>query len=261
VKFIAVTRPVSDALARCELTYLDRQPIDVERARAQHQEYERLLEEAAYCTIVRVPAAPDLPDAVFIEDTAVVVDEVAVITRPGADSRRAETAAVADVLAHYRQVRHIEPPGTLDGGDVLFCGRRAFIGRTRRTNDDGIVQMGRILEPFGYTVSGVVVRGCLHLKSAATTLSENELLVNPAWISPDDFPGVHLLPIDPSEPNAANILKAGDDYIYARAFPRTAAFLQVSLQLNFVDMSELAKAEGALTCCSLVFRDLAADAR
>jgi dimethylargininase len=261
VKFIAVTRPVSDALARCELTHLDRQPIDVERARAQHSEYERVLERAAHCTIVRVPAAQDLPDAVFIEDTAVVLDEVAIITRPGAQSRRAETAAVAGVLARYRELRSVEPPGTLDGGDVLFCGRRAFIGRTRRTNDDGIAQVRRILEPFGYTVSGVEVRGCLHLKSAATTLSENQLLVNPAWISSDDFPGVHLLPVDPAEPNAANILKAGDDYIYSPAFPRTADLLQVSLQLNFVDTSELAKAEGALTCCSIIVRDLAADAR
>jgi len=252
---IALTRDVSDALAACELTYLDRQPIDVERARGQHRDYERALEKAAHCTIVRVPAAHDLPDAVFIEDTAVVVSEVAIVTRPGAESRRGETAAVADVLARFRELRHIEAPGTLDGGDVLFCGRRVFIGRTSRTNDDGIAQARRILAPFGYSVHAVTVRGCLHLKSAATVLSENQLLVNPAWISRADFPGVELLPIDPTEPHAANILKAGDDYIYSPAFPRTAAMLQHSLSLNLVDLSELAKAEGAVTCCSLVFAE------
>jgi dimethylargininase len=256
VKFIALTRPVSEALAHCELTYLERRPIDVARARVQHEQYERLLEEAAHCTIVRAPAAPDLPDAVFVEDTAVVLDEVAIITRPGAVSRRDETAGVTAVLSDYRELRHIEVPGTVDGGDVLFCGRRAFVGRTSRTNDEGIAQMQRILTPFGYSVHGVTVRGCLHLKSAASVLSESQLLVNPAWISSAEFPGVALFPIDPAEPNAANILKAGDDYIYSPAFPRTAARLQVSLPLNFVDMSELAKAEGALTCCSIVFRDM-----
>jgi len=252
---IAVTREVSASINHCELTHAARQPIDVERARAQHREYERVLADAAQCTIVRVPAAHDCADAVFIEDTAVVVDEVAIITRPGAESRRVETKAVADVLSRYRELRHIEAPGTLDGGDVLFCGRRAFIGRTGRTNDDGIEQMRQILAPFGYSVHAVTVRGCLHLKSAATVLSESQLLVNPAWISREDFPGVELRPIDPSEPHAANILKAGEDYIYSPAFPRTAEMLQRSLHLNFVDTSELAKAEGALTCCSLVFAE------
>ena len=256
MKFIALTRPVSDGLARCELTYLQRQPIDVELARLQHEQYERVLGEAAHCTIVRVPAAHDLADAVFVEDAAVAFDEAAIITRPGAASRRDETAAVAAVLSFHRELHHIQAPGTVDGGDVVFCGRRAFVGRTARTNDEGIAQMRKILAPFGYSVHGVTVRGCLHLKSAATVLSENQLLVNPAWVSRDDFPGVEFFPIDPAEPHAANILKAGDDYIYSPAFPRTAARLQMSLALNFVDMTELAKAEGALTCCSVIFRDM-----
>src|SRR5262249_8065631 len=153
-----------------ELTYLERQPIDVEKARVQHEQYERLLEKAAHCTVVRAQAAHDLPDAVFVEDTAVVLDEVAVIMRPGAASRRGETQAVADVLSDFRELRRIEAPGTVDGGDVLFCGRRAFVGRTSRTNDEGIGQMQRILAPFGYSVHAVTVSGCLHLKSAATVL-------------------------------------------------------------------------------------------
>jgi dimethylargininase len=253
VKFIAVTRPVSETIASCELTHLERQPIDIARARSQHAAYERALETDAHCQIVRAPAAPDLSDAVFVEDTAIVLDEVAIITRPGAASRRAETAGVADVLRHYRELRYIEAPGTIDGGDVLFCGRRGFIGRTSRTNEAAIEQVRSIVEPFGYAVHGVDVRGCLHLKSAATVVAETQLLINPDRISRDDFPGVDFLCVDPREPDAANILKAGDDYIYSSAFPRTREMLERSLALTILDMSELAKAEGAVTCCSLIF--------
>ena len=249
---IAVTRGVSDSINGCELTHVARQPIDLGRARAQHLAYEQTLERAAHCEIVRVPAAPELPDAVFVEDTAVVVDEVAIIARPGAASRRAEIQGVAGVLSRYRELRYIEGPGTLDGGDVVVAGRRVFVGRTSRTNEAAIAQVRAILAPFGYDVQGVDVRGCLHLKSAATLLSEAQLLVNPAWISREAFDGIELLEIDPREPYAANILKAGDDYLYSTAFPRTAERLQRSLQLNLVDMSELAKAEGAVTCCSLL---------
>jgi dimethylargininase len=249
---IAITRPVSATIANCELTHIPREPIDLDRARVQHAAYEETLERAARCEIIRVTAAPDLPDAVFVEDTAVVVDEVAIIARPGAPSRRAETSGVAEVLARYRALRHIEAPGILDGGDVVVAGRRVFIGRSSRTNDDAIAQMRTILQPYGYEVRAVEVQGCLHLKSAATLLSEAQLLVNPAWISSDAFNGLELLEIDPREPYAANILKAGDEYLYSSAFPRTAERLRRSLDLNLVDMSELAKAEGAVTCCSLI---------
>lgn len=241
-------------MERCELTHVERQPIDIARAKSQHAAYERALETNAHCRLVRVPAAPDLPDAVFVEDTAIVLDEVAIITRPGAASRRAETVGVADVLRRYRELRYIEAPGTIDGGDVLFCGTRAFIGRTSRTNDAAIEQVRRIVEPFGYSVHGVDVRGCLHLKSTATVLAETQLLINPDRISREDFPGIDVLVVDPREPDAANILKAGDDYIYSSAFPRTREMLERSLRLTVLDMSELAKAEGAVTCCSVVFK-------
>jgi dimethylargininase len=254
VKFVALTREVSDAISGCELTHVHREPIDVSVARAQHRAYEQAL-ESARCEIVRVAPAPQLPDAVFVEDAAIVVDEVAIITRPGAVSRRAETQAVADVLWRYRELRHIEPPGTIDGGDVVFAGRRAFIGRSSRTNDAGIDQVRRILQPLEYEVAGVEFNGCLHLKSAATPLSENQLLVNPSWISSKAFAGVDLLEIDAAEPYAANILRAGDDLIYPSAFPRTRDWLERSgVPLTIVDVSELAKAEGAVTCCSIILR-------
>ena len=165
--WIALTREISPALADCELTHLAREPVDVARARRQHAVYEQAL-AALGCTVHRLAAGDDMPDSVFIEDTAVVVDEVAVITRPGAPSRRAETAAVADALAPYRPLVRIDPPGTLDGGDVLVAGRTVFAGRSARTNDAGIEQLRGALAGFGYTVQAVPVDGCLHLKTAAT---------------------------------------------------------------------------------------------
>ena len=191
---IAVTREVSSSIVNCELTHLERTPIDIELARAQHRAYERALEEAG-CTILRVEAAPDLPDAVFIEDAAVVLDEVAVITRPGAESRRAETPAVADLVGRYRPVRHVDAPGTIDGGDVLVVGRTVFIGLSERTNGAAVEQMRTILRPHGYEICAVPVTGCLHLKSAVTALADDRLLVNPAWTQPDALPSFGLVAI------------------------------------------------------------------
>ena len=145
-------------------------------------------------------------------------------------------------------------PGTVDGGDVVVAGRRVFIGRSSRTNDHGIVQVRAILAPFGYEVTRVEVHDCLHLKSAVTMVSEGQLLVNPAWIDRGAFADMALLEIDPDEPNAANLLSTGDEFIYSAAFPRTRAVLERSgISPKIVDMSELAKAEGAVPCCSLIF--------
>jgi dimethylargininase len=240
---IALTRAVSPSIAACELTHLDRQPIDVARATAQHDAYERLLESLGY-TIVRVPAAPELPDSVFIEDTAVVVDELAVIARPGAESRRAETAAVAEVLARYRPLRFIEAPGTLDGGDVLRIGRRVLAGRSQRTNDDGIAQLRKHLD--GYTVEAIDVDGALHLKTAVTAVSDTLLVVNPQWVALDG------IAVDPAEPFAANVLRTPRGVVMPSAFPRTAARLRArGIVVHTVDADELAKAEGGVTCCSI----------
>src|ERR1051326_2602421 len=160
---IAVTRAVSPRLAECELTHLAREPIDIPRACAQHAAYEQLL-----CTlgdeIVRLPPAPDLPDGVFVEDTALVLGEIAVITRPGARTRRLETSSVAALLAGYRGLRYLTPPATLDGGDVLGVGRTLYVGRSTRTNQEGVEQLGDLLAPFDYRVVPVDFTGCLHLK-------------------------------------------------------------------------------------------------
>jgi dimethylargininase len=251
-KSVAITRAVSPAIAACELTHLERVPIDVERARTQHRAYEEALIEAGYL-VERLDTSPELPDSVFVEDIAVVFDEVAIMTRPGAESRRRETPAVAEALAAYRPLHEIHPPGTVDGGDVLVTGRRVFVGRSTRTNEAAVGQMRQVLEPFGYTVSETVVRSCLHLKSAVTALDDEVLLVNPEWIDAAAFEGFAFVEVDPSEPSAANALRLDDRIVFSSAFPRTAERIaRRGLRVRTVDASEVAKAEGAVTCCSLI---------
>jgi dimethylargininase len=250
---IALTRDVSASINRCELTHLARVSIDINRAREQHRAYEGEL-AAAGCTIVRVDGASGLPDAVFIEDAAVVFDEVAVIARPGAVSRRDETAAVADVVARYRSLQFISAPATIDGGDVLVVGRDVFVGVSSRTSESAVDQMRTILRAHGYQVHPVVVSGCLHLKSAVTALSDDRLLLNGQWVARSQFASFDLVEVDPREPEAANIVRAGDALLYPDAFPRTRARLErAGFRVRTVDVSELQKAEGAVTCCSLIF--------
>lgn len=249
---IALTRPVPSSIARCELTHLARSPIDVARARMQHAAYEAALAEAG-CTIEHLPAEEDMPDSVFVEDTALVFDELAVITRPGAESRRGETASVTAALARHRPLFTIEAPGVIDGGDVLRVGRNVYAGLSTRTNDAAIEQLTRILEPRGYRVRAVTVRGCLHLKSAATEAGDGTVLVNPEWIDASLF--ARTIAVDAEEPYGANVLRVGATLLAAAAFPRTNDRLRAAgFDVRVVEADELAKAEAALTCCSLIVR-------
>jgi dimethylargininase len=250
---IALTREVSPAIGRCELTFAPRAEIDLNRAREQHAAYEDCLRSLG-CRVERLPADPDLPDSVFVEDVAVVVDELAVITRPGAAARRGETAVVAAALARYRRVVLLEEPATLDGGDVLRVGRTLFVGRTRRTNQAGYEALAALLEPLGYEVRPAVeVTGCLHLKSAVTQAAERLLLVNPDWVDLRQFPGFEVVSVHPDEPFAANVLSVSGAVVAPLAFPRTRdRLLGRGARVVTLDASELAKAEGALTCCSLL---------
>ena len=251
---MALTREISPALESCQLTHLPRVPIDLERARAQHAAYEWALVEEG-CTIRRLDAGPDMPDSVFIEDIAVVLDEGAVVCRPGAESRRAETAGVVSALVrHGRPMQQIQAPGTLDGGDVLVIGRQVFVGSSTRTNRAAIDQLSGMLGAVGYSVRAVPVRGCLHLKSAATAVASDTLLINRAWVPADAFRGLSLIDVDPEEPHAANGLTVGEAVIYPASFPRTGERLERrGFRVRPVEVDELQKAEGAVTCCSLIF--------
>ena len=249
----AVTREVSPSIGNCELTYLARQAIDLDRARTQHRQYEECLAGLG-CEITRLAAEPRLPDSVFVEDTAVVLDELAVIARPGARSRRAETQAVAEILAGYRRISHIQLPGTLDGGDVLVAGKMVFVGISRRTNQGGFAQMRSLLTPFGYKVEGVPVVGALHLKSAVGLVAEDTLLINPKWAYAGQFEDMRLIEVAADEPNGANALLVGKVVVYPAHHPATRERLEArGISVRTVDMSELARAEGGVTCCSLIF--------
>lgn len=242
---IAITRDVSPSIARAELTHLERVPIGYARARDQHRQYRDVLASLG-CEVIELPADPAHPDCVFIEDTAIVLSDLAVITRPGAESRRGETAVVAEALAGYRPLVRIEAPATLDGGDVLVLDETIYVGRSSRSNDAALDQLRTLT---GREVVSVPVHGALHLKTAITRVSEDSLLVNREWVDVEPFARWSLIDVDPTEPFGANALLLGEHLIYARAFPRTAAKLRNVIP---VDADELAKAEGGVTCCCLL---------
>jgi dimethylargininase len=251
---VAIVRDVPDSIADCELSFVERAPIDVELARRQHAAYIAAL-EAAGCEVRVAPPLPGMADAVFVEDTAVVVDELGVLTRPGAESRRGEVAGIAGMLRALRPLAWIEAPGTLDGGDVLRIGHNVYVGRSARSNQAGLDQLRILLAPHGYSVQGVRTRDCLHLKSAVTAVAEDVVLINPRWLVDNPFDRYRLVEIDPGEEHAANALRAGGVVLYPDAFPRTAERLRgAGIDLRLLDLSELQKAEGATTCCSVLVR-------
>jgi dimethylargininase len=251
---IALIRPVPRSIGNCELTHLARQPIDLARARAQHDSYCNALESLG-CSLEVLPALDEMPDSVFVEDTAIVLDEIAIITRPGALSRRAETATVAEALSLRRRIVAIAAPGTLDGGDVLVVGRLIIAGMSGRSNAAGVAQLQDAVAPFGYRVEPAPVSGCLHLKSAATRVTPDAILFNPQWVERSVFGKLETIATDPSEPFAANALVVDSTILYPAAFPETARRMESrGLALKVIDASELAKAEGGLTCCSILFR-------
>jgi len=248
----AITRAPSPNLAACELTHLQREAIDAARAAAEHEAYERALAELG-CRVEQLPAEPDLPDSVFVEDAAVVLPELAIITRPGAESRRAETQSVAAALSRYRVLHAIVEPATLDGGDVLRIGRDLYVGLTSRTNRDAVGQVAATLEPLGYSVRGVQVRGCLHLKSAASWLGGDRVLLNPEWLDEQMFAGLDCIHVHPGEPRAANVLQLDGTLLCPAACARTRERLERrGFAVRPVDITELAKAEAGMTCSSLI---------
>jgi dimethylargininase len=249
----AITRAVSPAIVHCELSFIDRKPVDLARAQEQHQAYEKLLEKLG-ARIISLPAEPDLPDSMFVEDPAIVLDELAVILPLGTETRRREAASLAHALAKFRKIEYVSLPGTLEGGDVLRIGRKLFVGLTKRSNAEGIRQLGAILAPHNYDVIAVPVTGCLHLKSAVTHLAGNTLLANRAWFDMTPFAGHEWIDVDPAEPHAANALALAGTIIFPASFPHTCARIEAcGFRVTSLDISELQKAESGLTCSSLLF--------
>lgn len=249
----AITRAVSSSLASCELSFIERKPINLEKARAQHHAYEALLAKLG-AKLISLPEERDLPDSMFVEDPAIVLDEVAVICSPGTETRRKEAASLAAALEPHRKLAHIKLPGTLEGGDVLRVGRKLFAGLTQRSNAEGIRQLAVIAGQYGYDLTAVPVNGCLHLKSSVTYLGKNTLLANRAWFQWKRLEGFDWVEVDPAEPHAGNALLIGETVVFPASFPKTRARIEANgFRVESLDIAELQKAESGLTCSSLLF--------
>ncbi len=240
-------------MANCELSFIERKPIDLEKARAQHHGYESLLERLG-AKVISLPEEADLPDSMFVEDPAIVLDELAVICTLGTETRRKEAPSLAAALEPYRKLVYVKLPGMLEGGDILRAGKKIFVGLTKRTNAEGIRQLAVIGEHYGYDLTAVPVTGCLHLKSAVTYLGRNVLLGNREWFHWQRFGGFEWIDVDPSEPHAGNALAVGETIVFPASFPKTRERIEANgFHVESLDISELQKAESGLTCSSLLF--------
>ena len=253
VMLTAITRAVSPSIQECELTFIERQPVDIPKAIRQQTAYEKCLTELGV-RVISLPAQAELPDAVFVEDAAVVVDEVTVIATMGAVKRRKEIQSLVDTLSYFRPLKFLNGLATLEGGDVVRVGRTLYVGSSRRTNCEGIAQLRTLLDPYDYDVRPVQVRGCLHLTTGCTYIGRNTLLVNPYWVDTTPLTDVNVIEVPSSEPWAANGLEIGGITVLSISFPETRRLLEErGFQVRVLNISELEKAEAGLTCMSLIF--------
>jgi dimethylargininase len=252
---LAFTHRPSLGMQQCARTFVDEQPIDLERANEQHAEYCRLLGELGL-TVQVLDLYSELPDCVFIEDTAVVLEEIAILASMGTASRRSEPLGIEPILRHYRDVRRIDQPATLEGGDVLRLGRQLMVGLSSRTNRAGADALVELARPLGYDVLPVGVHGCLHLKTACCALPDGRLLVNPAWLDMASLESFPLVEVPAEETWGANLLLVGEQILLAAEHPRTAIRLEkLGYSVRTVPLSEFAKAEGGATCLSLLIEN------
>lgn len=250
---VAITHVPSPRMQEYEHTFVDAQAIDLDLAQRQHAAYGDALRRCG-CDVTVLDVNVDMPDCVFVEDTAIVLDEVAVMMSPGAESRRKEPPGIERELSRYRPIARVMLPATIDGGDVVVAGRSIFVGRSERTNDEGVNALRDAVRPYGYTVAPIPVHGCLHLKTACSALPDGRFLVNADWIDVGSLPKDALLPVPAEEPWAGDVLVIGEQIVVSDAFPQTAALLGAQgWSVVPVSVSEFAKAEGGVTCLSLVF--------
>lgn len=248
----AITRAVSHAIVRCELTFLKREPIDHVIAARQHEEYVSMLRSCGLEVLV-LPSDDRFPDCCFVEDAAVVFDEVAIITRMGIASRRGEEVAIEQALSSRRPTVRMGAPATLDGGDVLCLGRNVYVGLSKRTNEQGFDLMREVLAPYGYEVKPVQVTRCLHLKSACTAVDPETIVINTRWLEPEAIPGVRAIPVPDDEPLASEVLRVNETLFMHEGFPRTRELVEsLGVTVRSVDLSEFIKAEAGPTCLSLL---------
>lgn len=250
---VALTREPSASLGAGERTFRAREPIDVDTARAQHGAYRRALSECG-AHVVTLPALDDLPDAVFVEDVAIVLDDLALLLPMGVESRREEPSQIEGEIARWREVVRLVEGCRAEGGDMVRLGRTLYVGRTGRTDGAGFAALAAAVSPRGYRVIPVDVAGCLHLKSACTALDDDTILINPAWVDASAFEAERAIEVAADEPGAANAVRVGGSVLLQAGCPRTLERVaRAGFEVRAVDVGELAKAEGSLTCLSLVF--------
>jgi dimethylargininase len=249
---IAITHLPSPSMEAGLRTHRPREAIDHALALRQHQAYCSTLREFG-AVVDTLNVNSHLPDCAFVEDAAIVLDEVAILTSMGSKARRAELAGIEPALKKYRQVERIETPATIEGGDVLRVGRSLLVGLSSRTSRAGLQALGSIVARFEYELIGVPVNGCLHLKTACTALPDQSLLVNASWLDPHALIGFDLVPVPDEEPWAANVLSIGKNVCLAGEHVRTADSLRTrGFNVRSLDLSEFAKAEGGVTCLSIL---------
>ncbi|MFN2511663.1 MAG: dimethylarginine dimethylaminohydrolase family protein [Pyrinomonadaceae bacterium] len=257
--FKAITRGVSRNIGACELTYRSREDINYEKAAAQLESYCELL-HSWDVDLVTIPARDSYPDCCFVQDTAIVLDEICVVASMGAVARRGEVSEVERQLSQYRKIRHIVSPATLDGGDVVQVGNRLFVGLSTRTNARGIAAFSRIVEPFGYTVVPVSVNGGLHLTTGCGVVNDETVLLNPRWIDARAFKTLRQLHVPEAEPWAANTIRVDDAIALENDAPRTIDLVRpYAGTIETLNISEFRKAEGSLSCLSLLFKETLQD--
>lgn len=249
----AFVHSVSPKINQCELTYIDSKPVDYTQAVRQHDAYCKLIQKCG-AEVIHLSGNVEYPDSVFIEDTAVVFNEIAVLAKMGVSSRRDEVAGVEPELAKYRQIAKIESPATFEGGDVVQIGHSVFVGLSGRTNEAGFEALKFILQRYDYEVIPIEIKECLHLKSACTAISNRSLLVNPNWVDISPFADFNLITVAEEEPGAANAIRVNDTVCVHAGYPKTIQMLEeLDFNVETVDISEFIKCEGGLSCLSIRF--------
>ena len=253
---VALTRQPAQSLVHCEVSHVDREAIEFSLVVLQHRNYCQALQQQGL-DVQTLPPVEAYPDSVFVEDNAIVLDELAVLTSMGAVSRQGEPALLGPMLSEYRQVVEISRPATIEGGDVFRLGKTLYVGRSTRTNQEGIEALRRVAEPLGYAVRPIDVHGCLHLKTACSPLDGDTLLVNSSWIDVGALEAFRLLPVPVNEPFGANVMRVGQGILANASCPLTIEMIEAKgYAVSALDISEFSKAEAGLTCLSLIINDL-----
>jgi dimethylargininase len=248
----AVTRGIPDTFSDAVVEVAPPEPIRTDVARRQHLAYVKALQSLGLVVTV-LPAEDRFPDCCFVEDCAVYADGIALITRPGTRSRRGEEISIADALRPHARLQWMAAPATLEGGDCLLMGRRWYVGRSERSNAAGACRLREVFGPLGFEVVEVPVGGLLHLKCVCSCLGDGVLLLADGAVPPDAFPDVRVIRVPADEAYAANCVAVNGTVLMPAGFPAARRAIEAEgLRVQELDVSEIRKADGSLTCLSLL---------